>query len=81
MGSAIAARGNVYGIWVGYGGLIPSRVTLDSNRWVHLALVHDFDYKRGRTVLLLDYKPVCETRDNPEPKSGARIGGIEAGDV
>ena len=81
MGSAIAARGNVYGIWAGYGGFVPSEVTLDPNRWVHLALVHDFDYKRRRTTLLVDHKPVCETHDNPEPKSGARIGGTEAGDV
>ena len=81
MGVAIAARGSEYGLWAGYGGFIGSGVKLDPKRWVHLALVHDFSFRQRKTVLLVDHEPVAETSINPEPKSGARIGGSEAGDL
>jgi hypothetical protein len=81
MGVAIAAQGDEYGIWAGYGGFIGSGVKLDPQCWVHVALVHDFSFRQRRTVLLMNHKAVAETAVNPEPQSGARIGGSEAGDI
>jgi len=81
MGVAIAAQGDEYGIWAGYGGFIGSGVKLDPERWVHLALVHDFSFRQRQTVLLVNHNVVAETTINPEPQPGARIGGSEAGDM